>query len=317
MNNILFTLDQLILVKTVATYGSFKSAAENLYISQPAVSLQIQKLERELDVVLFHRKGKKIKLTSAGHLFLQFATKILTLCQEACSALKDLKNLKSGSLILGASQTTGTYLMPSLIGLFRKYYPEILIRLHIDSTRHICWNIANNNIDLAIVGGEIPSEYEDQLHITKYVEDELCLIIPSTHPFANLENLEKDDLYKLEFIVLEKTSSIRKLIESILKTNGIDFKKLKIQMELNSIEAIKSAVQSDLGVAFVSASAISKELTLNLFKCIKIRNLKLTRDLFIITNPNHYRSQAADIFKSEILSQFKLSLNGNEVEQYS
>jgi len=94
MNNILFTLDQLILVKTVATYGSFKSAAENLYISQPAVTLQIQKLERQLDVVLFHRKGKKIKLTSAGHLFLQFATKILTLCQEACRALKDLKDLK-------------------------------------------------------------------------------------------------------------------------------------------------------------------------------------------------------------------------------
>lgn len=307
MSSILFTLDQLILIKTIATHGSFKSAAESLYISQPAVSLQVQKLERQLDILLFQRKGGKVKLTEAGHLLLQSGNKILTLCYETSRALEDLKGLHKGSLILGASQTTGTYLMPSLISLFNKYYPNISIQLHIDSTRHICWSVVNNEIDLAIIGGEVPVELDNQLHIIPYAEDELALIVPPDHPFASLQTINKEDLYNLEFIALEKAATIRRLVETLLKFNGVDVPKLKILMEFNSIEAIKNAVQAGLGVGFVSASAICKELQLNLFKKISIRNIHLKRNLFIVTNPNHYCSQAAEVFKYEILSQFQSS----------
>lgn len=299
--NILFTLDQLILLKTIVTHGSFKSAAEALYISQPAVSCQVQKLERQLNVIIFYRKKGNLQLTETGHFLLQSANKILTLCSETCRALEDLKNLQSGSLILGASQTTGTYFMPSLIGRFKKKYPKILIQLHIDSSRHICWSVINNQIDLAIIGGDVPVELEHQLRIITYAEDDLTLIIPKNHTFAKRTEIEKEELYNLNFITLEKDSTICKFIEKSLTENQIELNKLKIEMELNCIEAIKSAVQFELGSAFVSRSAITKELELGLFKAIKIRNINLTRKLLLITNPTHYSSQAADKFIYEIL----------------
>lgn len=311
--NIPFTLDQLILLKTIVTHGSFKSAAEALYISQPAVSCQVQKLERQLNVIIFYRKKGNIQLTETGHFLLQSANKILTLCSETCKALEDLKNLQAGSLILGASQTTGTYFMPYLIGIFKKKYPKILIQLHIDSSRHICWSIINNQLDLAIIGGEVPVELKNQLRIIPYAEDELVLIIPKNSSYAKNTEIDKNDLYNLKFITLEKNSTIRKFIEMSLTENGIELEKLKIEMELNSIEAIKSAVEFELGAAFMSRSAITKELDLDLFKEIKIKSIKLTRNLLLISNPNQYSSQATDKFIYEIL----LNSNNNEIKLVS
>ena len=120
MSDIPFTLDQLRILKAIAAEGSFKRAADTLYVSQPAVSLQVQNLEKQLNVPLFDRGGRKAQLTEAGHLLLSYGEKIITLCQETCRAIEDLQNLQGGTLIVGASQTTGTYLLPRMIGLFRQ-----------------------------------------------------------------------------------------------------------------------------------------------------------------------------------------------------
>jgi DNA-binding transcriptional LysR family regulator len=111
MSDLPFTLDQLRILKAIAAEGSFKRAADSLYVSQPAVSLQVQNLERQLDVPLFDRGGRRAQLTEAGHLLLSYGEKILSLCQETCRAIEDLQNLQGGTLIVGASQTTGTYLL--------------------------------------------------------------------------------------------------------------------------------------------------------------------------------------------------------------
>jgi DNA-binding transcriptional LysR family regulator len=118
MSDLPFTLDQLRILKAIAAEGSFKRAADSLYVSQPAVSLQVQNLERQLDVPLFDRGGRRAQLTEAGHLLLGYGDKIITLCQETCRAIEDLQNLQGGTLIVGASQTTGTYLLPRMIGMF-------------------------------------------------------------------------------------------------------------------------------------------------------------------------------------------------------
>ena len=135
MADLPFTLDQLRILRAIASEGSFKKAADSLYVTQPAVSLQIQNLEKQLDVSLFDRGGRKAQLTEAGHLLLSYSERILSQCQEACRALDDLHNLKGGSLIVGASQTTGTYLMPRMIGLFRQKYPDVSVQLQVHSTR--------------------------------------------------------------------------------------------------------------------------------------------------------------------------------------
>ena len=274
MSNLPFTLDQLKILQTIAIEGNFKRAAEKLYISQPAVSLQIQNLERQLNIPIFYRDKRQARLTETGQLLLKYADRILNLCEETCRGLEELQTLQSGVLIIGASQTTGTYLMPRLIGIFRHKYPQITIELQVYSTRRIAWGVANGEIDLAVVGGKIPNDLQPTLDITSYAEDELALILPTSHPFASLEYIQKEDLYRLKFIALDTQSTIRNVIENTLIENGIDSRRFKIEMELNSIEAIKNAVQSGLGAAFVSVSAISKELELNIIHWAKYKILQ-------------------------------------------
>ncbi|MBD2101167.1 LysR family transcriptional regulator [Leptolyngbya sp. FACHB-261] len=304
MTDLPFTLDQLRILKAIASEGSFKRAADSLYVSQPAVSLQVQNLERQLDVPLFDRGGRRAQLTEAGHLLLSYGDRILSLCQETCRAIEDLQNLQGGTLIVGASQTTGTYLMPRLIGQFRQKYPEVGVQLHVHSTRRTSWSVANGQVDLAIIGGEVPPELHDSLEIVPYAEDEFALIVPTSYTFTQGEVISREDLYRLQFIVLDSQSTIRKVIDQILTRNGIDTRRLRVEMELNSIEAIKNAVQSGLGAAFVSVTAIEKELQLGALQQIHLDDIVIRRTLSLITNPNRYRSKAAEVFSREILPQF-------------
>lgn len=304
MSDIPFTLDQLRILKAIAAEGSFKRAADTLYVSQPAVSLQVQNLEKQLNVPLFDRGGRKAQLTEAGYLLLNYGEKILTLCQETCRAIEDLQNLQGGTLIVGASQTTGTYLLPRMIGLFRQKYPDVSVQLQVHSTRRTSWGVANGQVDLAIIGGEVPSELQDTLQVIPYAEDELALILPVFHPLAKVETIQKEDLYKLKFISLDSQSTIRKVIDKVLSQAEIDTKRLKIEMELNSIEAIKNAVQAGLGAAFVSTTAIEKELEMKVLHIAPIRAVEVRRTLYVILNPNRYRSKAAEAFIKEILPPF-------------
>lgn len=304
MSEIPFTIDQLRILLAIATEGSFKRAADSLYVSQPAVSLQVQNLEKQLDVPLFDRGGRKAQLTEAGKLLLTYGEKIISLCQETCSAIEDLQNLRGGTLIVGASQTTGTYLLPRMIGLFRQKYPLVGVQLQVHSTRRTSWAVANGQVDLAIIGGEVPQELLESLTIIPYCEDELALILPPNHPLACGGKIQKEDLYDLNFIALDSQSTIRKVIDQVLSRYDINTKRLKIEMELNSIEAIKNAVQSGLGAAFVSVTAIAKELEMQVLQSPGIEGVEVKRMLSVIISTQRYRSKAAEAFMEEILPQF-------------
>jgi DNA-binding transcriptional LysR family regulator len=315
MSDIPFTLDQLRILKAIAAEGSFKRAADTLYVSQPAVSLQVQNLEKQLNVPLFDRGGRKAQLTEAGHLLLSYGEKIITLCQETCRAIEDLQNLQGGTLIVGASQTTGTYLLPRMIGTFRQKYPDVTVQLQVHSTRRTSWGVANGQVDLAIIGGEVPAELHETLKIIPYAEDEMALILPVFHSLAKLGTIKKDDLYKLKFITLDSQSTIRKAIDKVLSRCEIDTKRLKVEMELNSIEAIKNAVQSGLGAAFVSVTAIEKELQMGVLHAAPIEDVEVRRTLSVAINPNRYRSKAAEAFIKEVLPQFSSHPEVLDIEQ--
>ena len=312
MSDLPFTLDQLKILHAISNEGSFKKAAEKLYISQPAVSLQVQNLERQLNTPLFYRDKRKARLTATGELLIKYCGRILSLCEETCRALDELYTLQSGGLTIGASQTTGTYLMPRLIGIFRHKYPQIVVELQVHSTRKISWGVANGSIDLAVIGGEVPHELQNTLEIISYAEDELALILPLSHSFSSREFIQKEDLYCLSFISLNTQSTIRNVIEKTLNQHGIDSSYFKIEMELNSIEAIKNAVNSGLGAAFVSVSAITKELELGMFHWAKIDGIQIKRTLSILFNPKRYYSNATKIFKDEILGMLATSSSGND-----
>jgi DNA-binding transcriptional LysR family regulator len=296
-----FTLQQLRILKAIATEQNFTKAAKLLYLSQPALSKQIRILEENLDMILINRENHKISLTENGQVFLQYAERILALCEESCRALIDLKNGERGNLIVGASQTIGTYLLPRVLALFAQRYPQINLKVQVNSTRLIAKHIVNREIDIAIVGGDIPQELNKSLLVESFVEDEFSLIIPRAHPFAKKQLITKEDLYHLKFITLNSNSTIRKFIDNILTQNHIQTKQLKIIMQLNSIEGIKTAVSLGLGAAFVSSSAIEKEIQLKTIQILKIENIKINRTLSIISNPDCYRSRAFNFFYQELL----------------
>ena len=186
--------------------------------------------------------------------------------------------------------------------MFAQAYPQIDLKVHVDSTRMIAKNVVNREVDIAIIGGDVPIQLKRKLKIEKFVEDELALIIPISHPFAieKKKLINKEDLYHLNFITLNSNSTIRKFIDDILIQNNIETKQFKIIMQLNSIEAIKTAVSLGLGVAFISLSAIEKEIKLKTIDIIKIENIKITRTLSIITNRECYKSKAFEFFYNQL-----------------
>ena len=179
-----FTLQQLRILKAVASEKSFTKAAEILYVSQPSLSKQIKVLEHRLGISLLNREKNTLSLTEGGKVFLQYSERILALCEESCRALNDVQNGDRGNLIVGASQTIGTYLMPRVLALFAQNYPQININVQVDSTRIIAKKVVNREIDIAVVGGDIPEDLKNNLETEKFVEDELILIVPKSHPFA-------------------------------------------------------------------------------------------------------------------------------------
>jgi DNA-binding transcriptional LysR family regulator len=295
-----FTLQQLRILKAIALEKNFTKAAKGLYLSQPSLSKQIKILEKNLDVLLINRENNKISLTENGQVFLEYSERILALCEESCRALIDLKNGERGNLTVGASQTIGTYLMPRVLALFAQTYPQINLTVQVNSTRIIAKDIINREIDIAVVGGEIPSELKKNLKVENFVEDEFSLIIPKSHPFAKKKSITKEDLYHLNFITLNSNSIIRKFIDHILTQNKIDINQLKIIMQFNSIEGIKTAVSLGLGAAFVSSSAIEKEIKLKTIEIIKIENIRITRTLSIISNPESHKSKSFEFFYNEL-----------------
>ena len=300
--NLPFTLQQLRIIKAIAYEKNFTKAANILYVSQPSLSKQVKLLETKLGILLINRENHKVSLTEAGNVFLQYAERILALCEESYRALNDLKKGDRGNLTVGASQTIGTYLMPRILALFAQTHPQINLKIKVDSTPIIAKNVSDCDIDIALVGGDVPEELKKNLQIKSFVEDEVKLIIPRSHPFAKKKTklISKDDLYHLNFITLNSNSTIKKFIDNILLQNKIEAKQFKVIMQLNSIEAIKTAVSLGLGAAFVSSSAIEKEINLKTVKILNVENIKITRTLYILTNPNCYHSKAFDFFNKEL-----------------
>jgi DNA-binding transcriptional LysR family regulator len=300
-----FTLVQLCTFKMLAAEGNFTRAADILHITQSAVSIQIQHLERDLNLSLFDRgSGKGVVLTESGQTFLSYCDRILALCQEACRALDNQRNLHDSTLMLGASPNAGAYLMPHLISLFHPKNPQVSVQLQVHSTFRTCWNVVNDRVDLAIVEGSIPTEFRDTLEIIAFTIDELALILPISHSLAQRKTIQPEDLYTLPFIALDSQSSNGQVIDQMLVQGDIQVQRLTVVMELSSIEAIKNAVEAGLGAAFVSTSSLKKELELGILHQAHINNVTIKQKVSVIVKQNHPLSKAAEIFSRAILPQF-------------
>ena len=263
--------------RAVAEHLNFHKAAEQLFLTQPAVTLQIQALENDLGVRLFDRAGGKISLTAQGTILLGYANKVAQLVAEAERELDGGDGKVSGELPLGVSTTIAQYVLPRLLGAFLEEHPHVQFSLHSGNTSQIVQFLLKGKVSLGLIEG--PSR-ERGVRTEPFMEDELVLITPRSY--------ESDQLSRAQFVqsnllMREHGSGTRHVIEKALERAGFKLKSFGKVMDLDSTEAIKSAVEAGLGVAFVSRWAISKELELGTLKLANVAGLRITRQSTLIT----------------------------------
>jgi len=271
---------QLHIFFTVAERGSFSAAAQALHMSQPAVTMQVQALEEHYGTKLLIRSTKRMELSEAGKTLLPYARRSLELSQETDAAMASFSRNLLGRLHLGASLTIGEYVLPRLLGPFGREYPDISIMLKVMNTTQILEEIANHQMNFGLI--EAPVEHPDMV-LHAVMEDELKLIVPIDHPLAAREGaVYLEDMLKYPFVLREKGSGTRKVMEGVLLERGYDPETIHTVMELGSTGAVKSAVEEGLGITMLSTSTVKHEIALGLVKMIDIADASFKRNYYSI-----------------------------------
>ncbi|KIA88766.1 LysR family transcriptional regulator [Kaistella jeonii] len=264
---------------TVANRLSFTKAANELNISQPAVTKHIKEIENQLNTKLFDRKGTTIQLTESGKILFIYAEKSRQLFRDFEFAISQLNKQEKGKLKIGASTTIAQYILPEILAKFNSYYNDINIELVTHNSEDISTLLKTGKIDLGIVEGESKSSYFDY---EIFKPDEIVLVCKATHPLVN-KNFKLKDLENIDLIVREQGSGTQEFIQNQLKKNGVDLKLLKIIMQLGSSESIKNYLLYSDAMAFLSINTILQELKNNQLSVIDIKNFGIERDFNFIT----------------------------------
>jgi DNA-binding transcriptional LysR family regulator len=259
--------------RSVAQHLNFSRAAEELLLTQPAVTQQIKALEDELGVPLFDRGNGRISLTPGGAALLPIAERMKSLSEEAVAAVAGAYGEQAGELALGASQTISHYLLPGLVAAFLHNHPKVAVSVRSGNSDAMLEALLARDIHLALIEGP---EHRKDVHIEPFMEDHMLLVVPAGHEWADHE-LDLADLCGQSLLMREFGSGSRRVVEYALASAGLKPKDLCIGMEFDSTEGLLSAVEAGLGVTFVSRWAVRNQLSLGTLKIARIRGVKLSR----------------------------------------
>ncbi len=288
-------LDQLKGLVEIARERSFTRAAEKLFLTQPAVSLQIKALEEEVGQRLFERHGKRVTITNAGRLLCQRAEQILALVDRAREDLSGLGALNTGHLSIGTSDTNCTYVLPQSVRVFRRRYPGVDIRLTDRMSPEVVRLVVEGAVDFGIATMPVGHTGVVTSHL---FEREDVVIAPRGHPLEGSRGLGLPDLADENWLMLEPGSTSRGLVDRALLDVGL---RPKVVMELGSIEVIKKYVSIGLGIAIVPEVAVERERSEGALCLLDVSGIP-ARQVSLILRPGGYLSPAADTFL-EILNQ--------------
>ncbi len=244
---------------SVARLLSFTKAAEVLHMTQPAVTFQVRQLEEYFNTRLFDRTHNRISLTEAGQRVFEYADKIFIIYSEMENAVSELTGEVSGVLMIGASTTIAEYMLPALLGDFKAKYPDVNIRLRVANTDGIVSMIENNVIDLGVVEAPVTNK---NLVVEKCRNDHMVLAVPPNHPLAKKKSIPISRLTEFPYICREEGSGTREVMLEALAKEGVDACNMNMVMELGSPEAVKGAIEADMGISILSRATINKELLL-------------------------------------------------------
>lgn len=264
--------------RVVADTLSFSKAAEDLHLSQPAVTSQVRTLEEGLGIALFDRIGRNAKLTPAGTTLLGYVRQIETLTNEAVAALAPYGVQEGAELNIGSSHTIAVYVLPKLLPRILRDWPKLRVHVVSGSTIEVLNALANHQVSLGLI--EAPAHRPD-FKIEPFMEDELCLILPPNHRWAKKTILRAPEIVQEPILLRESGSGMRRFVEEYLEKNGVLSQQLRTTVDMNSTEAIVSAVEAGLGIGFVPTMALGKALQAKSVVAISLENGPIKRQFSI------------------------------------
>jgi len=289
------TLHQLKVFEATARHGSFTRAAEELYLTQPTVSMQVKQLTKSIGLPLFEQVGKRLYLTDAGR-------ELFTTCKEIFSQLEklemtvaDLKGMKQGKLRL-AVITTAKYFLPRLLGPFCQKYPGVDVSLIVTNHERVIDRLANNQDDLYVM-----SQLPDNLDIKAqpFLENPLVVVAPSTHPLVGEKNISLERLAEETFIMREPGSGTRRAFQMMLDEKELD---VKVRLELGSNEAIKQAIAGGLGLSVLSRHTLTPESSNSEFAVLDVQGFPIHREWYAVHLAGKQLSVVAQTFFEYLLT---------------
>jgi DNA-binding transcriptional LysR family regulator len=266
----------------VADLKSFSKAADDLFVTQPTVSGHILSLEQSLFLRLFDRTSREVRLTKSGEVFHDYASKILSLRKDLINALSEFSQGIRGELSLGTSTIPGEYLLPRLIGDFRKEHPSFIISLKIADTKEVVQYVLQDHVEFGIIGAKLN---HPSLHYEKYEEDEIIVVAPADHPLTRKKRVNLDELLKEPWIIREEGSGTQMAVEKALRRKGKSLKQFNVVMEMGSTSSVKEGVRAKLGLAFISGRATEGEILQGSFSRIDVEGFELiSRQIYIVSH---------------------------------
>ncbi|MDN3016805.1 LysR family transcriptional regulator [Paenibacillus sp. BSR1-1] len=284
-------MDQLLAVFiSVADKRNFSRAAEELHMTQPAVSQQIQQLEKYIGAKLLLRTNKSVELTKAGNIVYRHAKEINALYKRMTMLVNELNNEPTGPLKIGASYTFGEYVLPHILARMKNLFPNIIPSVQIGNTRDIAKAIIGHEIDVGIVEGEISQR---NLAIKTVSTDQMYIVASGNHHnFSNLE-VSLEQLEQENWIVREEGSGTRDATEKLFQALQITPQTL---MEFGSTQLIKEAVEAGLGISYLSELTFKKERLMGTIRALLVKGTPIKRNFSVITESTELHTKSMNLF---------------------
>lgn len=295
----------------VQKHANYTRAAEELFLTQPAVSRQIDQLEKDLGVPLFEQIGKAIHLTDAGRTLLREAERLLGDMERVAESVRALGSPGHGNLAVGASSTPGLYLLPEVVGRFCQRFPDIELHYCVENSRRIEQKILGNELDLGFVG---VAPTDRAIVAERTLEDRIVFFASPSHPLAARRDIDVQQITASTWIVREKGAATRQLVETWM---GRGKAKPSRVIEMNCPEGVKSLVAAGVGLSYMSVHGLADELDRGRFQILNIRGFQLRRSIYVIRHKDKHVSPVMAAFnqmaKSVLSSEERLARNGTKL----
>ncbi|HAA27579.1 MAG TPA: LysR family transcriptional regulator [Cyanobacteria bacterium UBA8553] len=292
------TLHQLKVFEAVARHNSFTRAAEELFLTQPTVSMQVKQLTKAVGMPLFDQVGKRLSLTQAGEELVKTCREVFEKLDQFEMTVADLKGMKQGRLKV-AVITTAKYFVPRLLGSFCQRYPGIDISLQVTNHEFIL-NRLSENLDDLYVMSQLPENVEITCH--QILENPLIVVAPADHPLAQEKNIPLERLANEPFIMREPGSGTRKAVQSLFEEHKI---LLKVRLDLGSNEAIKQAIAGGLGISVLSAHTLALESPNSQLRVLDVDKFPIERYWYAVYPSGKQLSIVASTFLEYLLAEGK------------